>query len=251
MTADDLSALRFKQLREDLKFTQAEFARLLDINTTSTADIERGKTKIPGLAVMEMMRQFDINPLWLYGKSDRKTTTAAKSDVSPAVVTVDEVGQDNIVMVNVKAAAGYPENIQDPSWYQQLPAFNIPLQEFRNASFRGFQVEGHSMMKLLRPNEWVIGRAIGGMDEIEDHSIYVVISRSSVLVKKVSRNKGRLELISENPEYPLQHMLYGDVQELWKVTSKLSFDLESGANALEDIQHELREIRHQLNHRND
>ena len=102
------------------------------------------------------------------------------------------------------------------------------------------------MMTMLKPNEWVIGRAVSELDEIEDRSIYVVVSRTSVLVKKVMRSKGRLQLISENPNYPDQYMLFGDVQEVWKVTSKLSFELESGQNKLEGIEKELKEIKQQL-----
>lgn len=246
MTVDELSAIRFKQLREELDFTQAEFAKLLNIGTSTTADIERGKTKLSGQAVVELMHQFNVNPLWIYGKSDQKKAGFIKSDVAPAAITVDNVGHENIVMVSAKAAAGYPENIQDSTWYEQLPAFSIPLPEYRNASFRGFQVEGDSMMHILKPNEWVIGKALIEMDEVKDNSIYVVVSRSSVLVKKVRRNKGKLELISENPNYSNQYMLYGDVQEMWQVTSKLTFDLESGSNKLEEISNELREIRESL-----
>lgn len=248
MTTDDFSAIRFKQLREELSYTQAEFARLLHINSHSTADIERGKTRLSGQAVMELLHQFNINPLWIYGRSEQKYQTPLKTDVAPAVVTVDPDGNENIIFVDAKAAAGYPENIQNPSWYDRQPAFSIPLPEFRNASFRGFQVEGDSMMNMLRPNEWVIGRAIGELDEMEDGQVYVVISKSSVLVKKVKRSKGRLQLISENPAYPEQHMLYGDVQEMWKVTSKLSFELDSGQSRLQDIEKELKEIRQKLEH---
>ena len=247
MTEDELSAQRFKQLREELDYTQSEFAVRLGIGTNTTADIERGKTKLSGHAVMELMHQFNINPLWIYGKSDQKKAGFIKSDVAPAAITVDNIGNENILLVNARAAAGYPENIQDPEWYEQLPAFSIPLPEFRNASFRGFQVEGDSMMNILKPNEWVIGKAIIEMDDVKDDAIYVVVSRSSVLVKKVKRNKGKLELISENPSYSKQFMLYGDVQEMWQVTSKLTFDLESGSNKLEEISNELREIKERLN----
>jgi len=246
MTADELSTQRFKQLREELDFTQSEFALKLGMGTSTTADIERGKTKLSGQAVMELMHQFNINPLWIYGKSDQKMAGFIKNDVAPAAITVDNIGHENIILVDARAAAGYPENIQNPSWYDEQPAFSIPLPEFRNASFRGFQVEGDSMMHILKPNEWVIGKAIIEMDDIRDNEIYVVISRSSVLVKKVKRNKGKLELISENPNYSNQYMLYGDVQEMWHVTSKLTFDLESGSNKLEEISNELREIRERL-----
>lgn len=57
-------AKRFKELREEFGFTQQAFAELLNAGTT-TADIERGKTKISGKIVTILMGQFQINPLWL------------------------------------------------------------------------------------------------------------------------------------------------------------------------------------------
>jgi len=98
---------RFKEIREEHKFTQAEFASMLGIKS-STADIERGKSRITGRVISELLRQFGINPLWLYGKSRQKYLELTRGDVSPKVVTVNSAEQENILLVNVKAAAGYP-----------------------------------------------------------------------------------------------------------------------------------------------
>ena len=57
-----IEARRFKKVREQLNHTQQSFAELLQIGNT-TADIERGKTKISGKIVMELLKQFQINPL--------------------------------------------------------------------------------------------------------------------------------------------------------------------------------------------
>src|SRR5690554_1227140 len=148
-------AKRFKQLREELGFTQQGFAAVLEAGST-TADIERGKTKISGKIVAILMGQCQINPLWLFGQSEEQHINARGGNVSPMVVTLDPQGNDNIVLVTQKAAAGYPNNIQDVEWYQSLPSFNIPLPEYRNATYRGFQVEGDSMLPNIRPK---IGRA--------------------------------------------------------------------------------------------
>ena len=66
------------------------------------------------------------------------------------VVTVDQAGKENIVLVSAKAAAGYPNNIGDAQWFESLPAFTIPLPEYRNATFSGFQVDGDSMTPALQ-----------------------------------------------------------------------------------------------------
>ena len=106
----------YKEIRRDLGHTQAEFAKLLGISSP-TADIERGRTKLSGRVVVELLRQFNINPLWLFGESDEKHLETSRTSVIPKVVTVDSSDNDNMVLVNAKAAAGYPQNIADTSWY--------------------------------------------------------------------------------------------------------------------------------------
>lgn len=243
-------ALKFKSLREELRHTQQSFAELLEIGTT-TADLERGKTKITGKVVMELMAQFNINPLWLYGKSFEKHITTFKGDVSPKVITVDDSGNDSILLVNQKAAAGYPNNIQDVEWYQSLPAFNIPLPEYRNASYRGFQVEGDSMLPNIRPNEWVLGRAVPSIDEASDSKIYIVVLRDSVLVKKLQKvpnNPQNIRLISLNEQYLPIDIKTNEIQELWQVNSKLSFGIDepSENNLLRQLQQSMDDLKSQI-----
>jgi len=245
-----LEAIRFKQLREEFGYTQQSFAALLGISNT-TADIERGKTKISGKIVATLMAKFQINPLWLFGESEEKLVNTNSGDVSPRVVTLDPQGNDNIVLVNQKAAAGYPNNIQDVGWYQTLPSFNIPLPEYRNASYRGFQVEGDSMMPNIRPNEWVLGRAVENITDASDSKIYIIVLKDSVLVKKMQKipnNPHSIRLISLNPNYLPIDVKVRDIQELWMVNSKLSFGVDepSESHLLRQLQESMEELKGQI-----
>jgi len=62
---------------------------------------------------VDLMDKFNVNPLWLYGESNEKHIDIARGDISPRMLTLDSEGNDNIVLVSQKAAAGYPHNIQD------------------------------------------------------------------------------------------------------------------------------------------
>lgn len=237
---------RFKEIREDHNFTQSEFAEVLGIKN-STADIERGRTKLSGKIVAELLRQFGVNPLWLFGDSSQKYLAVNKGDVSPKVVTVNSGEEENIVLVNQKAAAGYPHNVQDVEWYQQLPAFDIPLPEYRNATYRGFQVEGDSMMPNLRPGEWVLGKAVPSITEVSYNKIYVVVLHDSVLVKKIQKldDPYKILLISINEEYAPSEVLVSDIQELWQVNSKLTFSIDatSESGLLRQLQQSMDELK--------
>lgn len=240
---------RFTDVRRELGYTQSEFAELLGISST-TADIERGRTKLSGKVVAELLRQFKINPLWLYGESNQQYLETSRASVIPKVVTVDSADRDNMVLVNAKAAAGYPQNIQDTSWYQQLPAFDLPMPEFRNATYRGFQVEGDSMLPNLQPGDWVLARAVESMDEINPNKMYVVVLQDAVLVKKLERNPGnsRLTLISLNEAYPPYTVEPQDLQELWEVSSKITFGIDASTEKglLRQLQESMEDLKKQL-----
>ncbi|MBC29405.1 MAG: DNA-binding protein [Muricauda sp.] len=246
---NEITLKRFVEIRRELGYTQTEFAELLGVSNT-TADIERGRTKLSGKVVTELLRQFKINPLWLFGESDEKYLETSKVSVIPKVVTVDTSDQDNMVLVNAKAAAGYPQNITDTSWYRQLPAFDMPIPEFRNATYRGFQVEGDSMLPNLRPGDWVLARAIEHIDHVNANKMYVVVLQDSVMVKKIERrpNSNNITLVSLNEAYPPYDIKPFQIQEIWEVSSKLTFDVNATTERglLKQLQQSMEELKKQV-----
>ena len=246
---NELTLKRFIEVRRDLGHTQSEFAKLLGIKNT-TADIERGRTKLSGKVVSELLRQFKINPLWLFGSSDRKHLEPSGTSVLPKVVTVDASDQENMVLVNAKAAAGYPQNIQDTAWYRELPAFDLPIPEFRNATYRGFQVEGDSMLPNLRPGEWVLARAVEHLDDVSPNKMYVVVLEDAVLVKKILRRpkSNNVTLVSLNENYPPYEIKPFHIQELWQVNSRITFgeDATTEKGLLRQLQESMDDLKRQL-----
>ena len=246
---NELTLKRFTEIRRELGHTQAEFAEILGISNT-TADIERGRTKLSGKVVAELLKQFKINPLWLFGESQQQYIETSNTSVIPKVVTVDSSNQENMVLVNAKAAAGYPQNIQDTSWYKQLPAFDLPLPEFRNATYRGFQVEGDSMLPNLKAGEWVLARAIEHVDDVSPNKIYVVVLQDAVLVKKVIKkpNSNNVTLVSLNENYPPYEIKPFHIQEIWLVTSKITFSVDATTDTglLRQLQESMDELKKQF-----
>lgn len=246
---NELTLKRFIEIRRELGHTQAEFAKLLGISNT-TADIERGRTKLSGKVVSELLRQFNINPLWLFGESEEKHLETSRTSVIPKVVTVDSSDNDNMVLVNAKAAAGYPQNIADTSWYRQLPAFDLPIPEFRNATYRGFQVEGDSMLPNLKPSDWVLARAVEHIDHVSANKMYVVVLQDAVLVKKIEKrpNSNNISLVSLNETYPPYDIKPFQIQEIWEVSSKLTFNIDATTETglLRQLQQSMEELKQQV-----
>lgn len=247
---NEITLKRFTQVRRDLGYTQSEFAKVLGVSST-TADIERGRTKLSGKVVAALLKQFKINPLWLFNESEQQYLEISKTSVIPKVVTVDSSDKENMVLVNAKAAAGYPQNIQDTSWYKQLPAFDIPLPEFRNATYRGFQVEGDSMLPNLKPGEWVLAKAVEDLAYVSGNKMYVIVLEDAVLVKKVEKvpNSNDVILISLNETYPPYKIEIHKVQEIWEVSSKITFgvDATTEKGLLRQLQESMEELKSQFN----
>ncbi|MGA9238880.1 XRE family transcriptional regulator [Robiginitalea sp.] len=240
---------RFTEVRRDLGFTQAEFAQKLGIPST-TADIERGRTRLTGKVVTELLRLYRINPLWLYGESNKRYLDTDSVSVMPKVVSVDSEEKENILLVNAKAAAGYPQNIQDTSWYRKLPAFDLPLPQFRNASYRGFQVEGDSMLPNLKPEDWVLARGIENWDDINPNRFYVIVLKDAVVVKKMEKIPGsdRVRLISLNASYSPYEIHTEEIQEVWLVSSKITFGIETNTEngLLRELKQSMEELKQKL-----
>ncbi len=241
-------ATRFKQVREDLGKTQSEFAELLDAGST-TADIERGKKKITGKIVTELLRQFNINPLWLYGNSYNKYLETSRS-TAPKIISMDVSERENMIMVPIKASAGYASNVLDTEWYNELPAFNIPLPQYKEGSYRAFQVNGDSMLPVLQPNEWVMARAVENIRQANDNKIHVVVTPDTVVVKKLKKLESPegVLLVSLNRDYPVIEQSVVEISELWEVNSKLSFDLDvyEGQEAMISLKQGLDSLRSEI-----
>lgn len=220
-----IEAKRLKEVRDQLGLTQSAFGKLLGISTT--ADMERARTKVSGQVVMRLLRDYNVNPLWLYGESQQQKLNPNEQDIIPKTITIDTEGSENILLVNQKAAAGYADNIGDPEYVKDLPAFGLPLPEYRNASYRGFQVEGHSMLPAIQPGEWIITQAVSNIADVKDGHIYVVVEQESIRIKKLINRKEqhKLTLISINPDYPTTEIAYDQVQEIWEFHSKITQEL--------------------------
>lgn len=240
---------RFKEIREDHGFTQSEFAEQLGIKH-STADIERGRTKLSGRVVTELLRLFNVNPLWIYGYSNQKNLNTDSGNVSPKVVVVDQEDQENMLLVNQKAAAGYPNNIADIEWYQKLPAFDLPLPQYRNATYRGFQVEGDSMLPNFRPDDWVLAKGVESLQDASDNKVFVIVMQDAVVVKKLQKlpDSSKVVLVSLNAEYVPYEVSISDIQEIWQVNSKLTFNIDASSdnNLLRELQASMQELKSQL-----
>lgn len=188
-----------------------------DINlmwlVTGTGDMMSGQSEINAIQVKEPYQ----NPI----------------SAIPQTVTISPEGKDNVVLVPVRAAAGYLNGYGDPEFIQNLPAYNLP--SLRNGVFRMFEVNGDSMYPTIQNKSLVVGQWIENwVKDVKDDRVYVVVSREKGVIVKRLLNRikkyGNIYCKSDNrKEYPSFPLNPSDIMEIWEVKMHLSFELPNPA----------------------
>lgn len=164
---------------------------------------------------------------------------------APKIITVDTLGNENVLMVPVKARAGYLTGYSDPEFVSSLPAYRLP--GLNNGTFRLFEVEGLSMYPTLHSGDLVIASNVGQAKDLRDDRVYVVVTKNDGVVVKRVLNRlatdNKLILKSDNYKdrdmYPTIVVDPEDILEIWYATGLISRQMRPPAemyNRLIDLE---------------
>jgi signal peptidase I/transcriptional regulator with XRE-family HTH domain len=248
-----LIAEKFKSSRLELGLKQADIVRDSGFSARDVSQYESGEKSFIASAYIQYWISKGVDANWLYDdslpaspvvfRSFSNIENNKKNDFAPILVTVDTHGNDAIVMVDQKAAAGYPQHYLEPQYYQHLPAFSIPTNQFRNATFRCFQVDGESMEPTFYKGDWAIASYVDNWDKnIREGYIYVVVTEYSVQIKRVLNRiaeRGKLVLVSDNEAHSTKEIDYKEVLELWYVKAHIGFHMPNTRFSVQNKIHNL------------
>ncbi|MGL4596606.1 MAG: XRE family transcriptional regulator [Bacteroidia bacterium] len=222
-------AQRIKLLRKTLDLNQTVFAAEIGITQTSLSQIEGGKNGISYDVYKAIIARFNVDPFWLMdGQGEMlRTENAAKASgsVLPLVVTVDSEGEENIVVVDKKAAAGYLQGMTDPEYVNRLPAFRLP--GFYGRTFRAFEVSGDSMLPNIYPGDMLVGAYEESLQHLKNDQVYIVVlNDGSIVVKRLRKpDPNRIELRSDNTVYEPYEVSAADIAQVWQVQARLTKEI--------------------------
>lgn len=240
-------------VRKKSEKKQSEVADAIGISRSRYANYEGGHSTPDVSTLLKIAEYFKVSVDYLLGlksnnlNADNKQLivnepSAAYGSAIPKVITVDSLGNENIVMVDVKAAAGYVTKFQEQNYFQNLPAFSLPGSQFHNATFRAFEIEGDSMFDTLYHGDWVICRRLDGFSDIRDGYIHVIVTFEEICVKRVlnrSKQRGKLVLQSDNEAYPAREIEADQVQEIWLVKSFMGFNMPNRRLEIKKVLNEI------------
>ncbi len=226
-------AQNIKHLRKSKGLTQGDLALKLGINRAAVGSYEEGRAE-PRLPVLQhLARYFSCSLDDLLYTDIASGKPAAPSDKSGSSlrvlsVAVDREENERIVVVPVKAAAGYLEGFSDVDFIQSLPTFSLPIKEMgRQRSYRMFQIKGDSMQPIP-DGSYIITEYVQDWNDIKDDQCYILVTRDDGIVYKRVLNRLQDETLilkSDNPEYKPYSVAADMISEVWKAIGYISLQL--------------------------
>jgi transcriptional regulator with XRE-family HTH domain len=227
-------AENLKALRKERGWTQQALADRLGLTRPTLGAYEEGRSE-PKLSVLiDMAACFDITvDVLVRGGDNEVAAERVKGDgLRVLTVSVDALSDnERVVVVPVKAAAGYAHGYGDPEWVSQLPTFGLPLKELApDRTYRMFQIEGDSMLPIPS-GSYILCQYVDDWMSVGGLRPHVVVTRDDGVVFKRIENDlpggSRLVLHSDNPAFAPYAVAGDDVLEVWRAAAYLSFELPS------------------------
>lgn len=225
---------RFIECHDSLKESgrirsSRQFALKINYLPQNLNKVLKGERDIPMEALRMAIEVFRINPGYLYlGEGRKFLGEEDQHQFRLLTVITDADNDEKILHVPVPAMAGYAAETMDPEFVNELPSYKLPGYDYQYGTFRSFDVSGDSMVPVLHPGDKIVCRFVEPRDwftGIKDYHVYVIVSRGTVVVKRVVNNLARhrhLLLISDNEEFKPYRINVNDIREVWVVKNRIS-----------------------------
>jgi phage repressor protein C with HTH and peptisase S24 domain len=231
-----------------------QFAIALDYLPQSLSEILKGRRDVTIELLRKAVEKYKVNPVFIYtGEGPMFMTEEDHKSFRVLTIVTDSRNDERIVHVPVPAQAGYPGELMDPTFIQDLPTFTLPDYKYKVGTHRSFDVAGDSMEPTLFEGDKVVCSYLEPTlweSSIKDSYVYVVVTRGDVVVKRVFnkiREGKNLQLVSDNDFYEPYQVNIGDVHEIWYVRARISPFLPSPQNVKNYLQDEIRELKKTIN----
>jgi transcriptional regulator with XRE-family HTH domain len=243
-----------KYLRKLRGWTQEEFAVKLGIKRSliGAYEEERADPRLDVLEIVCEIFKLTLDEVLLKDLGNSSGNYLAKRRQQKMMSAERNV----IHFVPVKAAAGYLAGYADSEFIDELNTFTLPM--LAGGDYRAFEIIGDSMMPTPSGSIIVGEKVTGGADDIKNNQAYIVVSRNEGIVYKrivkSNKNKNKLTLVSDNPQFQPYQVNAEDVVELWhaqmvlsKVSQQQRWDMDSLASMVNNLQNQVSSLKKKMN----
>lgn len=229
------SNLNLKYLRKLRSWTQQEMADKLGIKRSLLGAYEEQRAE-PRTVVLER-----LSDLFHISIDDllRNDMSSREGNYQERRRQLKSEPRQVIEFVPVKAAAGYMTGYNDEEFIEELNTFTLPM--LGPGHYRAFEIAGDSMLPVTS-GSIIVGHKVDGWEDIHHNQSYIVLTQQQgVVFKRVmknNRNKNKITLVSDNPQFEPYHVQLEDVRELWQtdaVIAKIDPHQRMNVNNLADM----------------
>ncbi len=221
---------RIKYLMKELNYKQADFARLVDIDTSNLSKYLNGRLPLSESLLNRIVVNLGVNKQWLSEGTDlpfAKGTSPVALHVPGTLVKADNAalrGKGTPVYDIDVTAGAMPRAMMFAD--DQIMGW-IDLPELADAAAsRIVKVNGDSMKPVICNGDYVALREMTNMQYIYWGQIYVVLLDDFRMIKYVRKNPDPrlVTLRSANPDYDDMEILRDDIRELMLVHTILHME---------------------------
>ncbi len=231
-----------KYLRRLRRWTQMEMAAKIGIKRSLLGAYEEGRAN-PRNEVLERISDLFHISLDDLMRSDLNAKGGNYQERRRRLK--EEEPRQIIEFVPVQATAGYLSGYQDLEFIEELNTFTLPM--IGAGHFRAFEISGDSMLPVTSGSV-IVGHKVTEWQEIKHRNTYIVLTRNEGIVYKrvlkSNRNKNRITLLSDNPQFESYSILLEDILEMWEadaVINKISRNQQLNVTHLAEMVNHLQE----------
>ncbi|MFT4666210.1 MAG: phage repressor protein C with HTH and peptisase S24 domain [Polaribacter sp.] len=255
---NNIVSRRFIKCLEQLKEanqvrSSRQFAMELNYLPQSLSEIIRGRRDVTIELLRKAVERYQFNPVYIYtGEGEYFLSENEQKSFRVLTIVSNSEEDEKIVHVPVPAQSGYAKELANPAFIEQLPTFSLPDYKYKTGTHRSFDVSGDSMEPTLFEGDKVICNYLDPDvwdSGIKDNYVYVLVSRSDVLIRRVKNNipnNNSLTLLSDNAFYEPAIIPISDLKEVWYVRAKISPFLPSPKNIQNYVREEVQMLKENI-----
>ena len=201
---------RLKELRKSNKYSQQFVAENLFISQAAYSLIENSQNGIVAEHIIGLSNLYEVTTDYILKGENMLIRISATAGFIP--------------YVQVKAHAGYIENLEGNLEEQDLDWFRIPGYE-SSKNHKLFEIEGESMVPTIFPRDIIICQKQNKLENILDGSLVIVVTNESVLAKRYRSSPDKELMIFENDNPDDDQVLMfnkEDIKEILMIRGKIS-----------------------------
>jgi hypothetical protein len=233
-----------------------QFAVSLDYLPQSFSEILNGRRDVTIELLRKSVEKYQINPAFLFlGQEPMFIEENTRRQVRTITIVTDAANRGNLIPhVPLHAQTQYLTQSGVAEFMQRLPVLSLPDAMLAGRQMRSFDVADDQMEPTLTSGDKVLSALLMPSDwlnELEDQQVYVVVTVSGVLVRRVVnllQEKKCLELWSDNSVYDPYFVPMDDILEIWAVQQRISSFLPHPRVRRSSVADDIREIKYTVQH---